>query len=165
MKEDVHIDMSGRIYKKVTIGIGCYGVISKKHNGCALRGNLVKLVQKNLCLGDIYEEHAKLYAICIYLLIKNKMEDIETLIICNDEDFNYVKEYLIILIGEEPSFQIISISNLRDKLGRKVSSLADNVAKCYRKRGLNKTKWNNGKKLDLVEINFDIIKKYWDLLK
>jgi hypothetical protein len=164
MKEDFHIDMSGRIYKKVTIGIACLGTRSKKHNGCALRSNLIKLIEKTLCVGDISEEHAKIYAICIYLLIKDRINDIETLIICNDEEFTYVKEYLLILLGETATFKIISISDLRKMVGRNIKSLADNFAKCYRKRGLNQNKWDNGKHLDVIEVNFEIIKGYWDLL-
>ncbi len=47
MVEDFHIDMSGRIYKRKTIGVACVGTISKNHNGCALKGNIIKFIQKN----------------------------------------------------------------------------------------------------------------------
>ncbi len=167
MKEDYHIDMSGRIYKEKTIGIACVGTQTKDHNGCALRGNLIKFIQKNLCIGSVYEEYAKLYAICIFLLIKDKIDDISTLIICNDEDFSYVKEYLLFLIQQENDYvpEIISIGDLKKKLGRNVKSLADNFAKCYRKRGLNENKWENGKKLKVINITFELIKDYWSILE
>jgi len=38
MKENFHIDMSGRLYEKGTIGIACVSSKTKKHNGCALKG-------------------------------------------------------------------------------------------------------------------------------
>lgn len=164
MAEDYHIDMSGRIYTQRTIGIACVSTQHKKHNGCVLKGNLIKLIQKNLCLGSIKEEHAKIYAICIYLLIKDKLSEISKLIVCNDEEFCYVKEYLLLLLETKPVFEIQSITTLKRVLGRNIQSLADNYAKCYRKRGLNKNKWNKGKELDVVEINYGIISKYWKKL-
>ena len=167
MKEDYHIDMSGRIYKKKTVGIACVGAQTKTNNGCALKGNLIKFIQKNLCIGSVYEEYAKLYAISIFLLVKGKVKDISTLIICNDEDFNYVKEYLLFLIQQEGDslLEIISIGDLKKKLGRNVKSLADNFAKCYRKRALNKNKWENGKKLDVINIDYKTIEEYWKKLE
>jgi hypothetical protein len=165
MKEDCHIDMSGRIYKRLDIGIAClFGVKSKKHNGCALRGNLIKFIEHTLCIGSIYQEHAKLYAICIYLLIKDKLDEIASLTICNDEDFTYVREYLLFLLGQTPRFEIISITELRKRVGRDISSPADNYAKCYRKRGFNPSKWQNGKVLDVVEVSYGIIKESWTKL-
>jgi hypothetical protein len=164
MCEDFHIDMSGRIYKKITIGIACVGVSTKEHNGCVLKGNLIKLIEKNLCLGEVKEEHAKLYAVCIYLLIRDKLDRIESLVICNDEDFIYVKEYLLLLIGEVPTFKIISISDLRKITGRKLKSFADNFAKCYRKRALNRNKWDDGKHLTVVDIDYSKINELWEKL-
>jgi hypothetical protein len=164
-KEENYIDMSGRIYKMETIGIASLGINTKKHNGCALKGNLIKFIEKNLCVGSIYEEHAKLYAICIYLLIRNKLHEISSLTICNDEDFYYVKKYLLCLLEQMPSFEIISITEFRNRLGRKINSPADNYAKNYRKRGLNKIKWKHGKILDVVEIKYELIKEYWNKLK
>ena len=164
-KEDFHIDMSGRIYKRKTIGIACVGAESKRNNGCALKGNLIKFIQKNLCTGDIKDEHAKLYAICIYFLIKEKIKEIETLIICNDEEFTYVKEYLMVLLEQDSSrFKIISITDFRKQLGRRVSSLADNFAEGYRKRALKPTRRSNGKQLDIVEITYEMVKEQWEKL-
>jgi hypothetical protein len=138
---------------------------NKKHKGCALKGNLIKYVHNNLCLGSIREEHSKFYAIIIYLLIKNDIERIKSLTICNDEEFIYVKEYLMQLLGDKAGYFIIrNITEFREILGRKIKSPADNCANSYRKRGLNKKKWSNGKTLNVVEINFELIKEYWGRL-
>jgi len=166
MKEDFHIDMSGRIYEKKTIGISCVGSKTKRHNGCAIRGGMVRFIEKNLCVGSIYEENAKIYALCIYFLIRNKIEEIDTLIICNDENFYYVREYLYILLNNFP-FQpkIVNITEFQKKLGRKVKSLANNYARAYRKRALKRNKWHIGIPLNVTEITFEMIKNKWNLLK
>ena len=49
MKDDFHIDMSGRIYESKTIGIAIVGAKTKINYGCVLKGNLVKFIKKNLC--------------------------------------------------------------------------------------------------------------------
>ena len=47
MEMDIfHVDMSGRIYEKRNIGIALVGMETKLHCGCALNGNLIKLVKK-----------------------------------------------------------------------------------------------------------------------
>src|SRR3989338_3142517 len=102
MKDDFHIDMSGRIYEEKTIGIALVGTKTKKHQGCAIKGNLIKLIRKELFKGRYFEDPAKLYAICIYLLLKDIREEIETLIICNDEDFEIVKTSLSKLLNGSP---------------------------------------------------------------
>jgi len=164
MAEDHHIDMSGRIWEKKTIGIACVSAQTKIHNGCALRGNLIKLIEKMLCTGHIREEYAKLYAICIFLLIKNKIQDINSLIICNDEDFNYVREYLLFLLESPNPPKIENITDFKKKLGRNIKSLADNFAINYRKRALNRNKWDIGRKLNVVEVDYASIKECWEKL-
>ena len=157
-----HIDMSGRFYEKKTCGIACVNSLKTNHNGCALTHKLKRYIEKNLCIGEIKEDKARLYAICIYFLIKDKLEDIDTLIICNDESFIYVKEYLHFLL-EDPSnkIKIKSITEFQKKLGKKVKSIADNFANAYRKRALKPTKRNIGIKLKVVEINYNIVKDKW----
>src|SRR3989338_9611442 len=86
MKDNFFVDMSGRIYEERTIGIALVATENNAHYGCALKGNLVKFIKKNLFKKNIYEDSAKLYAICISLLVKNVRRQIKTLIICNDED-------------------------------------------------------------------------------
>ena len=85
------------------------------------------------------------------------------MVVCNDECFLYVKEYLNLLIREIPNkIKIISITELKEKLGKNVKSLADNFAKHYRKRALKPNKWNNGKRLNVCKITTDMIIEKWE---
>jgi len=163
-KDNFHVDMSGRIYEEKTIRIAILGTETKIHFGCALKGNLIKLIKKRLFKKNIYEDSAKLYGICISLLVKEVKDKINLLIICNDEDFNVVKKVLSKLIIN-PDFEIISIGEFRKRLGRNIGSLADNYARVYRKRALKPKKWSKGKELHVVEVTFNLIKKYWEELK
>ncbi|MDO8563805.1 MAG: hypothetical protein Q7R87_02260 [Nanoarchaeota archaeon] len=166
MKKDFHIDMSNRIYKKKTIGIACVSADKKEHIGCALKGNLIKKIEAELYTSKVDEESAKLYAVCIYFLINNRLKDIETLIICLDEKFDYVKKFLVKLLGADSSrINIISIIELRKKIGKKIGSLADNMAECYRKRALKPTRWEDGKNLNIVEVDYSMIEEQWERLK
>ncbi|HVA82892.1 MAG TPA: hypothetical protein VNF06_01885 [Candidatus Aquilonibacter sp.] len=167
MPEDFHVDMSEKLYKGRNVGIACMGVSSKAHFGCALKGNLIKLIRDRLGKGNIQTEQAKLYAICIYLLIKDHLPEIKRLIICNDEAFNYVKEYLSLLLGDEypKGFEIINISEFGKALGRRIRSPADNYSKHYRKRALNKSKWEEGIRLNVAEVNYRIIEHEWKRLE
>ena len=134
-KDNYHVDMSGRIYNNLNIGIALVGTKTRLNYGCALRGNLIKLIKKELFKGNIFEDSAKLYAICIYILVKEIKDNINLLIICNDEDFEVVKNTLSKLL-ENYNFEIINISEFRKRLGRNIGSLADNYAKIYRKTGV-----------------------------
>jgi len=160
-KDTFHVDMSGRIYENRTIGIAIVGTESNLHCGCAVKGNLVKLIKKRLFKKNIFEDSAKLYAICIYLLVKEVKEHIKTLIICNDEDFRVVKNVLSILL-KDYDFEIISISEFRRQLGRDISSLADNYANIYRKKGLKPSRQAKGKELNIVPITYNLIEQIWD---
>lgn len=165
MIEDYHVDLSVLFFNKGTTGIACVGAITKNHVGCALKGRLKRYIDKTLCKNSVKKEHAKLYAICIYYLIRNNLEDIKRLIICNDEDFTYVKKYLSALLEETTfSFDIVSITEFQRNLGRKIKSLADNFARAYRKRGLKKHRWNEGKRLNVIEITYNMIKDKWKQL-
>lgn len=161
MKEDFHVDMSGRIYEEKTIGIALVSSDKKLHYGCALKGNLIKLIRKKLFKGDIFEDPAKLYAICISLLVKNVRRNIRTLIICNDEDFQVVKKVLNYLL-RPMDFEIINITEFRKRWGRGIGSLADNYATIYRRKALKPIKNQIGKKINVVEVNFDLIKQLWE---
>jgi hypothetical protein len=162
-KDDFHVDMSGRIYWKKTIGIALVGSKTKINYGCALKGNLLELIKRRLFKKNIYEDSAKLYAICIYLLVKNVGKDIKTLIICNDEDFRIVKKVLDYLL-KDYSFEIINISEFRKRLGRNIGSLADNYARIYRRRALKANRQIKGKKLNIIEVPFSLIENYWEKL-
>jgi len=161
MKDNFHVDMSGRIYEERTIGIALVATENKTHYGCALKGNLVKFIKKNLFKKNIYEDSAKLYAICISLLVKNVRKEIKTLIICNDEDFEIVKKVLNRLLSPI-DFEIINITEFRKRFGRRISSLADNYANIYRKKALKPNRWAKGKELNVVEVNYKLIKRYWE---
>lgn len=166
MKEEdnFHVDMSGRIYGKKIIGIALVGTKTGINLGCALKGNLLELIKAKLFKGNVYEDSAKLYAICIYLLVSNLKKDIKSLIICNDEDFRVVKKVLNYLL-KNYNFEIINISEFRKRLGRNVGSFADNYAKIYRRRALKKNRQVKGKKLNIVEVTFNIIEKFWKKLE
>ncbi|MEI6058589.1 MAG: hypothetical protein WCP89_02350 [archaeon] len=159
-KDNFHVDMSGKIYNGKTIGVALVGTETNINYGCALKGNLVELIKKRLFIGNIYEDSAKLYAICIYLLIKEIKNNILLLIICNDEDFDVVKSVLEKLLGKY-DFEIINISEFRKRLGRNVGSFADNYSKIYRRRALKPNRLFGGKELNVVEVNYKIIEKYW----
>ena len=163
MKDDFHIDMSGRIYKGRTIGIAVVGTKTKVNYGCALKRNLIIKVRNELFKENIYEDSAKLYAICIYYIIREIKENINTLIICNDEDFKVVKNTLKKLLIN-PNFEIINISEFRNRLGRNIGSLADNYARVYRRRALKPTRLSKGKKLNIIQVNYKTIKECWEKL-
>ncbi len=161
--------MSGKLRKEMTVGIACVGSKTKLHRGCVLRGNLIKFVGRHLGDMKIGPNRAKLYAICSYLLIKGRVTEIQRLVICNDEDFEYVRLYINQLLGKEltliePKFDIINITEFGRQLGRNIKSPADNYANSYRKRGPDRTKWDRGIKLNVVPINYELIKHYWNLL-
>jgi len=164
MKEDFHVDMSGRIYEEKTIGIALVRADKKIHYGCALKGNLVKLIKERLFIGNVFEDSAKLYAICIALLVKNVRKDIRTLIICNDEDFEVVKKVLNKLL-KPLDFEVINITEFRRRLGRAIGSLADNYARIYKRKALKLLRHSRGKELNIIEINYNLIKEYWEEIK
>ena len=117
MVEDYHVDLSNRFYSKKTTGIAFVGAKTKRNKGCALHPRIKRSIERNLFIGSRIVNDAKLYAICIYFLIKEDFRNIEKLIICNDEIFLYVKDYLIKLFEEEGikfSFKIISITEFRE---------------------------------------------------
>jgi hypothetical protein len=163
-KDNFHVDMSGRIYRDKTIGIALVGTETKINYGCAIKGNLLKLIKKRLFKKNIFEDSAKLYAICISLLVKEVKGNIKTLIICNDEDFEIVKKVLNYLL-KNCDFEIINISEFRKRLGRNIGSFADNYANIYRRKALKPNKWTKGKELNVVEITYKIIKQYWEEIK
>jgi len=165
MKEDFHVDLSGCFFQKGDTGIACVGAITKNHIGCLIKSNAKDKIRKNLFIGKKEgEEYAKLYAICIFYLIKDFIKDIKTLIVCNDENFDYVKLYLQELVTTCP-FEIINITEFKKKLGRNVKSLADNKSKAYRKRGDKPNRAKQGQPLNLVKLDYTTIETIWNQLK
>jgi hypothetical protein len=95
------------------------------------------------------------------LLVKEVKDSINALIICNDENFEVVKKVLSKLL-KSYNFEIINIIEFRDRFGRNIGSLADNYANIYRKRALKPNRLSKGKKLNVVEVTFNLIKSYWE---
>lgn len=164
MAEVYHIDLSNKFWKRKTTGIACVSTDNKQHAGCALSLPLKQGISRHLNGADSREGRAKLYAICIYYLIEEKLPNIRKLVICNDEDFNLVRVYLKRMLGKW-RFKIISITDYRKELGKNIKSLADNFAAHYAKRGMNKIKQNKGLRLNIVRINYAMIQLKWEELK
>jgi len=167
MKEDFYINLSNRFYSRKTTGIAFVGAKSKKNKGCALSDHLKRDIKKYL-FESVYKDNPKLYAIYIYFLIKVNLNDIRKLIICNDENFRIVKKYLLRLFKKENlqiNFNIISIGKYRESLGRRISSLADNYARVYARRALKPTRWNCGKKINVVKLKYEMIENEWKQLE
>ncbi|HII15231.1 MAG TPA: hypothetical protein HA362_02865 [Nanoarchaeota archaeon] len=165
MPKYYHIDLSNKFWKDKTTGIACVSVDTKEHIGCALSTHLKKEIYRKLLKEETQEGRAKLYAICIYLLARNIANKIRTLVICNDENFHFVRQYLEKLFKQKAPFAIISITAYRAETGRNIKSPADNLAAHYAKRELNERKRNKGIKLNVILTNFKTIKAKWNEVK
>ncbi|MBU1203715.1 MAG: hypothetical protein KKG60_01460 [Nanoarchaeota archaeon] len=161
MESDYHIDLSHKLWAKKTTGIACVNSMTKEHNGCVLTRQFKESIKKDFFKDFPKRNYARLYALCIYYLIRDKEKKIRRLIICNDEHFDFVKEYLVSFLNKKPSFDIISINEFRISLGRNIKSPADNSARSYRKRGSKRSRWSNGKKLNVIKITYKMIKEKW----
>jgi len=106
---------------KETIGIAfCSSSDADYHCGLALNGPLIKSLIKTL---QADHDFARLFAICIYWIIKEDLGNIKRIIICNDEPFTEVKGYLILLLGSEVSeknIEIVSIGQYREDMGKEL---------------------------------------------
>lgn len=163
-KRIMHIDMSRRFGQRGNSGIAFKIIETGEHKGMGLSDKLKKELNKNF---KIKNDYAKLYAICIYYLIRDNLADFDVLIICNDEVFLYVKKYLDILFKdyEKYSEKIIScLAKLRKITGnKKLRSYADNIANTYRRKvffGL--VRQQKGIPLNIVKINYSKINKKLD---
>jgi hypothetical protein len=90
----------------------------------------------------------------------------DELIICNDEDFISVKEYLRLLFLEIPGYQnksIKSIYELRNETHNKnIRSYADDVAYSYMRRALkNIVRRQKGTPLNVIRIDYRMIWDKW----
>jgi hypothetical protein len=159
----MHIDVSRRFYQKGNSGIAFKTIPSQQHKGMALSNRL-----KNELKRDFHadQDYAKLYAICIYYLVKDELDSFDNLVICNDEEYSDVKKYIdLLFINNEKylSKQITSLSWLRKITGDlKLRSYADNIANIYRRKALKPLrKRQKGVALNLIEINYRKIKEKW----
>jgi len=159
----MHIDVSKRFYQKGVTGVAFKIIPSQEHRGIVISNKLKKELKRDI---DANEDYARIYAICIYYLIKDKLNLFDNLVICNDETYVYVKNYLDLLFQEDDIYFskfITSLSKLREISGNpKIRSYADNIANVYRRKGLRSDKRKQkGIKLNLVEINYKKIIEKW----
>lgn len=164
MKEEHHVDLSVKFWKRRATGIACVAVSSKYHVGCALISQLKKGIIRHLFTGHGRRDRARLYAICIYYLIKDITQNIRRLIICNDEYFLDVRQYIGALLVSF-DFDIISLSEYRKEIGRNIKSPADKPAAAYANRALSKSKREKGRALNVVEINYKMVLIKWNKIK
>ncbi len=163
----MHIDISGRFYQKSHSGIAFKIIPSQEHRGLIISKKLKKLLNKNL---DLNNSYSKLYAICIYYLIWDKLDHFDNLVICNDESYSEVKRYLDLLFKDNQNYFckfIISLSQLRKISGdSKIRSYADHIANIYRRKALKSLRRRQrGILLNLVELNYQMISEKWRALK
>ncbi len=159
----MHIDTSVKLHKQKDTGIAYKIIESNKHKGLAIQRKLKKELKRDL---NVQEDYARLYAISIFLLIKDDLELFDTLVICGDECIVYVKEYLALLFDENSDFfnkKVMSISELRKITGNeKLRSYADGLAKSYRKRALRcLARQQEGIELNPVRIDYKLIVSLW----
>ena len=160
-KRVMHIDTSCKLYERKDTGIAYKIINSNAHKGVALSIKLKKELERDF---KINEDYAKLYAICIYCLIKDDLNLFDVLVICGDEDFTATKLYLDLLLTHNLEYKhkrIISVYELRKITGKnKLKSYADNLSRSYRKRALKSRKRQQiGTLLNPIRINYRIIKE------
>jgi hypothetical protein len=162
-KRVMHIDTSQKLYERRDTGIAYKMIKTKEHKGLALSLRLKKRLEKEL---DADYDRPRIYAICIYYLIKDDLNIFDELIICNDEDFTSVKEYLSILFLDDPFYlekSIKSIYQLRVETGNKhLRSYADDVAYSYMRRALKSiVRRQKGTPLNVIRVTYEMVKSKW----
>ncbi len=162
-KRIMHIDTSKRFYQQGHTGIAFKIIGTGQHKGLVVSERTKRELDNSL---ESFNDYARHYAICIYYLIKDSLDLFDTLVICNDEDFVYVKLYLDILFLNNKIYltkHITSLAELRRITGNiKLKSHANNYANIYRKRGLRKIQIRQkGIPLNLVKINYKMIFQLW----
>lgn len=90
-KRVMHIDTRNRFYQKRNTGITYKIIKTNEHKGLGISNKLKRELDRDL---NANEDYARVYAICIYFLIKDDLNKFDVLIICNDELFFHVKEHL-----------------------------------------------------------------------
>ncbi len=162
-KRVMHIDTSGKLYEKKDTGIAYKIINGEGYKGLTLNIKLKKGLRKSL---KVHKDFPRIYAICIYYLIKDNLDDFDILVICGDEKFSDVKKYIELLFKGENRYlkkEIISLYELREITGNKnLKSYADGIANSYRKRGLKSiSKRQEGIPLNVIDINYKRFKDKW----
>ncbi len=160
----MHIDTSRRFYQIGDSAIAFKVIPTQEHKGMILSNNLKKELKRDLHCEEDYE---RMYAICIYYLIKDNLDLFENLVICNDEKYVSVKSYLDLLFRDNSDYlkkNITCLNELRRISGDlKLKSYADNIANIYRKKGLkSEFRKQRGVRLEIVEINYRKVKDKWE---
>lgn len=161
----IHVDMSNKFYlKKGNVGVAWLCQYQKEHKGLALSRTLIKQL-KNQVNADY--DFPRLYAISIYLIIKEDIKRVSKIVICEDEPFVEVEGYLKLLLNgiADPDLKIVSLFRYREELNRKIKSPADKLANAYRKRALKPKQWHKGTKLNVVKTTYKEILKLWNFLE
>ena len=163
-KRIMHVDTSIKFYQLGNTGIASKIVGSGQHKGVVISNKLKRELDRDLTAGHDY---ARLYAICIYYLIKDNLMDFDVLVICNDENFIYVKLYLDLLFDESQLYKskyITNISELRAITGnKKLRSFANNTSNIYRRKGLkNLQRQQKGVPINVIRVTYQEIKDKWE---
>ncbi|MDA3836219.1 MAG: hypothetical protein PF542_01215 [Nanoarchaeota archaeon] len=163
-KRVMHIDTSVRFFQRGATGIAFKIVGTGEHKGVVFMSKRKKELK---LLFDLKNNYEKLYAICIYHLIKDSFDLFDTLVICNDEKYLKVRGWLDFFFEGNCDYggkEIISISYLRKITGdKKIRSYADKVANIYRVKGVKSgVRRQRGVGLNMIDLDFNII---LDMLK
>lgn len=158
----MHMDTSSKLYERKDTGIAYKIIKTNHHQGLGLSLKLKKELER-----DLGYDYARIYSICIYYLIEKNLDIFDTLVICEDEDYNKVEKYLRLLFSDNRKYkekEVISLYKLREITGnRKLKSYADNVANSYRKRALkNIQRQQVGTPLNIIKISYKLIKDKWN---
>lgn len=158
----MHVDTSRKLYERRDTGIAYKMIKTLEHKGLGLSLRLKKELEKKL---DADYDYARIYAICIYFLIKDDLNLFDELVICGDENFVDVKEYLNLLFdcSEFTPKKIKSISELRVETGNKnIRSYADDIAYSYMRRALKSiVRRQKGTPLNVIKVTYEMIHKKW----
>jgi len=162
-KRVMHIDTSHKLHERNDTGIAYKMVKTKNHKGVGISLKLKKELEKRL---SVEYDRARIYAITIYFLIKEDLHLFDELVICGDEDFFSVKEYLNLLFQEDNNFfskSIKSICQLREETGDKnIRSYADDIAYSYMKRALRSiVRRQKGTSLNVIKITYQMFYDKW----
>lgn len=162
-KKIMHIDMSTRFFQKGVSGVAFKIINSGQHKGIVLNVRLKNKIKEKLAVECNYP---KLYAIFIYYLIYESLDLFDMLVICNDEKYFEVKEWLDVFFNKSDIYknkEITSISYFRKITNNKnIRSYADKVANIYRNKGCKiGSRQQRGISLNLVKVDFNQIELLW----
>jgi hypothetical protein len=166
-KRVMHIDTSCKLYEKEDTAIAFKILKTGAHKGLVLKNRLKRSLDKEV---NADQDYARLYTICIQSLIKEELDNFDTLIICGDENFTYVKLYLDYLFLGNLNYEekkIMSIGDLRELTGNpKFTSQADKIANAYRRKA-TKGLWRQQKgiPLNIIELTYAQVISQWGKLE